>query len=130
MIRRPKQRPSLTYVSRSFIYGGTNNDQGTDHGDVHALSLPGFTWTQIKGEEDGRERTDHVCVNVGGNSRLISLGGITYQESQEREWYDKDRYPRGIAIFNMNNMSWADSYEADADYYMTHEDIRSWYDQG
>lgn len=96
---------------------------------MYALSIPGFTWTQVS-DDEARNRTDHTCVNVNGNSQLVTLGGLNFQKRREREWESKDPHPRGIAIFNMNNLSWADSYDAGADEYKTHGDIRSWYDQG
>lgn len=96
---------------------------------MYALSLPGFTWTKVN-DEEGRNRTDHACVNVGGNSQLISLGGINFQNLRRFEWESRDPYPRGLAIFDMNRLAWVDSYDADADRYATHEDIKSWYESG
>lgn len=76
-------------------------------------------------DEEDRKRTDHVCVNVGGNSQLITLGGVRIHAG-----VPKDPYPRGIAIFNANTLSWASSYDADAEAYTTNQDIRVWYDEG
>lgn len=120
----------LTLIDGSFIYGGGNGDVGDEWGTVHALSLPGFVWTKVS-DSDSRigNRSDHTCVSVG-NSQLISLGGLDYTGDAERNWATKDELTRGIGIFNMNNHSWQDSYDAEAPKYVTHEKIRAWYEDG
>lgn len=112
----------------SFVYGGGNSDEGGDSGTIYALSLPGFFWTKVH-EDPDRRRSDHVCVTLG-NNQLVSLGGLIYAGETEDNWGSKDLFPRGIGIFNMNNYSWQDSFDADADEYVTHESIRTWYEDG
>jgi hypothetical protein len=120
----------LTLVDISFIYGGGNIDVSEEWGTVHALSLPGFTWTKVSDSvESIGNRSDHACVSLG-NSQLISLGGLDYTGNPERNWGTKDELPRGIGIFNMNNHSWQESYDANAPRYVTHEKIRAWYEDG
>lgn len=119
----------ILFNNDSFIYGGGYRDRKVEYGTVYALSVPGFTWTIVSNETD-RQRTDHVCVNVDNNSQLVSLGGVEYLGKDIHNWEVKDRYPRGIAIFDMNVHSWIDSYDPGIGSYATHGDIRSFYENG
>lgn len=98
-----------------------------DFGEVFALSLPGFRWTKLN-DEKGRSRIEHDCV-YSGKSQILSLGGVKQLAEQPNPWAIKDPYPRGIAIFDVNQLEWKDHYDAGADEYQAHEKIRSWYDQ-
>ena len=96
---------------------------------MYSLSIPGFHWTLLSDEDDRAARCQHVCVNVGGNSQLVSLGGHLYNITGE-DWDTKDLYPLSLGIFDLNTLEWKDSYDADADEYRTHENITSWYEDG
>lgn len=114
-----------------FVYGGGNDDDEMDFGDIHVLSLPGFRWTKVSDEAD-RGRAEHACVAVR-SSQLLSFGGLSYHAASrqgEDAFLYKDNYPRGIGIFDMNSLEWKEFYDAEAGNYTTHESIKSWYDEG
>lgn len=114
-----------------FIYGGANQDAGADYGDVWVLSLPGFHWTKVRDDVDGK-RNEHACVAV--KSSLLSFGGIEFvneggaSNNEAEAWKTKDAFSRGIGIFDMNTLEWRESYNADAPDYRTHDRIKSWYE--
>jgi hypothetical protein len=121
----------LTWPDISFVYGGGQDGASggrDEYGTIYALSLPGFFWKKVAGD-DRRRRSNHACVTLG-NNQLVSLGGTTNRGKAEDTWAYRDPYPRGIGIFNMNNHSWQEFYDADADGYVTHESIKAWYDDG
>lgn len=119
-------------IEYSFIFGGSNDDSKADYGDVFALSLPGFHWTKVGDNADGK-RCDHACVAV--KSTLLSFGGIQSMtdlsvDGENIVFTNPDPFTRGIGIFDLNELEWRDSYNADAENYTTHSRIRSWYDNG
>lgn len=121
-------RKWLTFDDDSFVYGGANVElDSPEIGTIYALSLPGFRWTKVSDEKD-RYRANHACVTLG--SQLVSFGGLPLKGDSTNNWASKDPYPRGIGIFNLNSRQWEDSYDANGSNYTTHEDIKSWYDDG
>lgn len=96
---------------------------------MYALSLPGFQWTKVP-DNDATERRDHVC-DVVGKRQMLSWGGLnSSRNGHEGHWLPKDPFPNGIGIFDLSELEWKDSYDADAAEYQTHESIMSWYSDG
>jgi hypothetical protein len=114
------------------MYGGRNEDEQADYGDVWVLSLPGFRWTKVS-DDAAHSRSGQACLPIRSR-QLLSMGGLlNYDEDYDDNgdpWRDPDPNPRGLGIFDMSALEWKDSYDADAADYETNETIRSWYEDG
>jgi hypothetical protein len=110
-----------------FIYGGNTNTQSySNYGGTYVLSLPSFTWTKATDMRDGLARSHHACVSLNSSSsQFVSLGGVQVM-AEETNWEDKDPFPQSIGIYDMNNLTWVESYDPAADAYVTNSKIRSW----
>lgn len=104
-------------------------DADQDYGDVYVFTLPGFHWSKVSDNTNGK-RFEHTCVSV--KSTLLSFGGIRIRSAfdDDETWTNRDPFPRGIGIFDMNTLEWRDSYDADAGNYTTSGRIKSWYNEG
>lgn len=116
------------HLVRRFIYGGNTNTQSySNYGGTYVLSLPSFTWTKATDMRDGLARSHHACVSLNStSSQFVSLGGVQVT-TEETNWEDKDPFPQSIGIYDMNNLTWVDSYDPAAEPYVTNSKIRSWY---
>ncbi|CAG9989378.1 unnamed protein product [Clonostachys byssicola] len=106
-----------------FMYGGSNDDDGRNIGDVWVLSLPGFQWFQQTTTLQRRRR--HACA-VAGKSQMIAVGGGLSAKMYDQE----DPWPNAINVFDMNTLQWKDKYDADAPDYDSPEVIKNWYNRG
>lgn len=91
---------------------------------MYVLSLPAFTWTKV---DNGTQapRTEHECVTVA-KRQMLTIGGA----EEFGNWQLADPYPQGLGIFDMAELQWKDSYDADAAAYQTPQVIKKWYDDG
>ena len=94
----------------SYVYGGRGvNSQVFD--DIYVLSLPSFIWTKIY--QGNSPRHSHSCHRLG--SRLmVSVGGISSFNTTAApcDWETK-----GVAIFDMSNVTWSSFYDQSAPSY-------------
>ena len=116
-----------------FMYGGYVDDDTTatmDLGAVWVLSLPAFHWTkQLDPLGFGRFR--HSC-QVAGNRQMISIGGqIVTKDVDTIDWFDcaVDPWEQGIGVFDLTDLKWKSSYDADAESYVTSRIIKDYYEQ-
>jgi len=112
----------------SFVYGGANEDDEVGFDDMHILSLPGFVWRRAQ-YPSRSPRDNHACV-VAGKRQLISIGGVASQKGAPQHWTDKDPKPQGLGIFDLTDLEWKETYDADASDYETPSIIKSFYDDG
>ncbi|KAM0270030.1 hypothetical protein ACHAQH_009578 [Verticillium albo-atrum] len=110
------------------VHGGRNQANKSAFDDVYILSLPGFVWTKAEYEPRG-SRTAHACV-VAGKRQMISTGGVDDKKGSPGIWEDIDPRPQGLGIFDMTQMKWVDSYDADASAYESPADVQAWYEDG
>lgn len=105
-----------------FLSGGT--DYATDYvyADAYILSLPGFVWTQVPDSPSGKRRM-FSCVSVG-QRQVLSIGGTPGNYNQ------KDRAALGLQLFDMTELKWKSSYDANAAAYQRAPDIDAWYTSG
>lgn len=92
------------------------------------MSLPGFFWSKAEYESEDY-RIGMACV-VAGRRQMLSIGGINSRLGIPGQWEDKDPRPQGLGIFDLSEMSWRDSYDADADEYRSPGVVSSWYEDG
>lgn len=91
--------------------------------DLYVLTIPGFYWQAVY--NGNSPRTRHTC-EVIGNRQMVVVGGLSNRAS----WTDPDPFLQGLGIFDMTDMNWSPSYNANAAAYESSEAVKSWYDQG
>ncbi|KAK4039558.1 hypothetical protein C8A01DRAFT_36432 [Parachaetomium inaequale] len=106
-----------------LLSGGYNHRDKYYYGDSYILSLPGFVWTRVPDSPAGN-RAYHHCVSVG-KRQVLSIGG-----TKGPGWDDADLAPQGLTLFDMTDLKWKDSYDADAAAYERAPDIKTWYTNG
>lgn len=112
----------------SFVYGGANEPDSVGFDDIHVLSLPGFVWRRAQ-YPSRSPRDNHACV-VAGKRQMITVGGVDSQMGSPEHWRTKDPNPQGLGIFDLTELEWKATFEADASDYQAPDMIRSWYDDG
>jgi hypothetical protein len=112
----------LTLLNR-FIFGGANDRDQYTYEDAYVLTLPGFAWTKVPDPPAG-PRTGHSCVAIG-NRQVLSIGGLN--SFTDKPWEQTDAAHQGLLLFDMTEMEWLDTYNADAAPYQSHQSIRDWY---
>ncbi|KAL9126010.1 MAG: hypothetical protein Q9217_004874 [Psora testacea] len=117
-----------------FIYGGQTRrigktaEQDTSNialDRVAVLSLPGFVWFQAD-YQAAHPRIHHSC-NVVGNRQMLSIGGVDSRGFGRQS--APDYLPKGLAIFDLTEMKWKDSYNAGAPPYKSPQVVKTWYDK-
>jgi hypothetical protein len=104
------------------LTGGTDYATEYVYDDAYILSLPGFVWTQVPDSPSGKRRT-FSCVSVG-QRQVLSIGGTPGNYDQ------KDRAALGLQLFDMTELKWKSSYDANAAAYQRAPDIEAWYTNG
>ncbi len=79
-------------------------------------------WTRAADSPAGN-RMSASCVAIG-KRQMLSVGGT------RTDWRDKDPAPQGLLLFDMTEMKWKDSYDANAADYQRAADIGAWYKNG
>jgi hypothetical protein len=76
-------------------------------------------------------RIFHTC-EVVGRRQLVTIGGLNhhYSSSIPNVWDVKDTFSQGLGIFDMTDMVWKDSYDANASDYQSPEVVKDWYAAG
>ncbi|KAL8944928.1 MAG: hypothetical protein Q9216_000089 [Gyalolechia sp. 2 TL-2023] len=121
-----------------FLYGGWSADggyQAVPYDEIFVLTLPAFRWFKINAPTQSPRR-GHSCNAVGG-SQIISIGGINPSdelpqprsriEVQESAYNSSDPFAQGLGIFDMETLSWADHYRANAPPYVQSDLVRAFY---
>lgn len=102
--------------------GGANKRDKILYDDAYVLSLPGFVWTKVASSPAGK-RQSAACVSVG-KRQMLSIGGTG------SAWSDQDPAPQGLQLFDMTELKWKDSYDANAAAYERAAAIKTWYTNG
>ena len=92
--------------SSNTILGGYtgNSTTATSFGDVWALSVPSFTWTQVAISDSGTHNRDsHVCVRPYPDQMFV-IGG-------ENSGNVSGCVTSTIDVFNLTNSTWMDFYD-------------------
>jgi len=91
------------------MYGGWDGINKYD--DVYILSLPSFEWISIFPGSDEREA--HTC-HVVGNRMMMTIGGHKARLGVPGPC---DWEPNGVALFDMVNMTWTDTFNPESEKY-------------
>ena len=118
---------------RRFIYGGShpgtsttgysldNNATVLGLDKVYILTLPAFQWFEAN-ETSGTTRSYHHC-EVIGQRQMLSIGGQAINSNLTVE----DPWRNGLGIFDMSELTWGFSYDANAAAYTPPTPISSYY---
>lgn len=77
-------------------------------------------------ESPGGRRAEQTCVPVG-KRQVLSIGGIN---PYLNPWTTQDPAAQGLMIFDMVDLKWSDTYNADAAAYQAPEPVKEWYSKG
>ena len=122
-----------------FIYGGhndslVNGNRGNspdeessqlNYNVVYILSLPAFVWFKVN-DTSGPAKYGHTCEHVG-HGQMVSFGGHNPHDNLFASQNITDPFPQGLGIFNMNNLSWTNTYDATAPEYTAPPAVQEWY---
>ena len=115
-----------------FVYGGVLETRTSYvYSDVHVLSIPGFVWFK-SADSPAVPRYAHTCEYVQGG-QMMSIGGIDNPSSEldvRSNQASPDPFLQGIGIFDMTNMRWKSSYDADSPSYESPQPVKEWYSAG
>ena len=92
---------------------------------VYILSLPGFVWFKAN-NTSSEPRTGHTC-ELAGNRQMISIGGLNPTHSAAVNFSDVDINPQGLGIFDMVELNWTNTYDANAAPYTAPDVVKEWY---
>ena len=114
-----------------FLYGGANDlsvASTVNMGVVHVLSLPSFHWSRQEASlQFGRYL--HSCALVGKRQMVVVGGAVVTKDAiiSGTPWsaYVPDPWPNGIGIFDLSDMEWKASYDADAAAYTTPQIVKA-----
>ena len=116
------------------MYGGEHNSDVEDtvnNGVVHVLSLPAFHWQkQAAPAELGRYM--HSCNVIG--RQMISVGGVVFKSGTTANAFATaggiaDPWDQGFGVFDLTDMEWKSSYDADAGPYVSPNSVKSYSQQ-
>ena len=133
----PLRSAVLVTDSTSFVYGGQNNPAGgnltatqvtqnKELDSLYVLSLPAFAWFKAN-YTAANPRDRHTC-QVVGNRQMLSIGGLNPLD-QNTGTYSVDPMAQGLQIFDMTEMTWSSSYDAQAAPYTSPQVVKDWYQQ-
>ncbi|PGH28024.1 hypothetical protein AJ80_00279 [Polytolypa hystricis UAMH7299] len=105
-------------TSEIIIFGGTRNedlDEDTyeDLGRVYILTLPAFEWVAVPSSTaTPSQRASHNCQLIG-NRQMLLIGGAPVTR-KTNDLPKDENLPNGLGMFDVSDLSWKDSYDADA----------------
>lgn len=85
-------------------------------------------WTRAQ-YPSRRARDNQACV-VAGKRQMVTVGGIDGYLGPPASWDDQDPFPQGLGIFDLVDLEWKDTFDADASDYRTPDTVQEWYDDG
>lgn len=98
---------------------------------MYILSVPAFEWFKANYTSIS-PRAGHTC-HPAGNNQMILIGGsspIQFKDNTMEAWNGTaDPWAQGIGVFDMTNLVWRDSYNANAQPYTVPKIIKQYYDK-
>lgn len=93
---------------------------------VWSRSLPAFHW-QVHNTDSQYARVRHSC-NVAGNRQMLVVGGQVSDAESTLDALIRDPWPQGVGVYDLAALSWSDSFDADAEPYVTPDVIKANYE--
>lgn len=88
------------------------------------LSVPAFVW--FKANYTAQHPRVKPTCHVVGNRQLLSIGGANPNDVTYGKW-SSDSLSQGLGIFDLTEMTWSSSYNANAAPYITPQIVKDWY---
>jgi len=118
------------------VFGGSTNltidvagADDTGYLDVFVLSMPAFRWFKTDAPTESR-RANHFCQVIGKRQMLV-IGGRdpSHDSSSDGSFWpnDADPWTRGLGIFDMTALKWANTYNANAENYEQPAMVKKYY---
>ena len=94
---------------------------------IYILSLPSFAWFKAT-YQPIQSRTHHTCHPVGaGNRQMLVIGGQSFSQTTVPGYaMQQDAFAQGLGIFDLSDLEWKSSYDANADTYRTPQMIKDY----
>ena len=94
---------------------------------IYVLSLPSFAWFQAS-YQPIQNRQFQTCHTVGaGNRQMLVIGGKNFKQMNVYGYEkEQDAFAQGLGIFDLTDMAWKSSYDADAAAYTTPQMIKDY----
>ena len=121
-----------------FMYGGTghtlssnpvekNVQETIDAGLLYVLSLPSFHWQKQDAGTPTWGRYLHTC-NIVGQRQMMVVGGMAINSTSGDNGGQSapDPWGQGIGVFDLSEMQWSDSYNANAPAYTTPQKMKDY----
>lgn len=119
----------FVYGGQTYSYDATSRAEEGDT--LYILSLPAFHWFKST-VRSGDPRIYHTC-NIAGNSQMLSVGGINLSLSSgditDEQINTTDPYTLGIKVFNLNSLTWTDTFDPSAGAYVAPRLVQDYYAQ-
>lgn len=116
-----------------LVYAGWNNTLGEysiSFDAAYVLSLPSFNWFKADYEATS-PRHGLTCEHIGGG-QVLTVGGLdTSQHDASNQYrgvfHTEDTFPQGLGVFDLSNMSFVDSFDANRTTYDYADSLRTYY---
>jgi hypothetical protein len=116
-----------------FMYAGWNGNLGpaaVPFDEAYVLTLPGFHW--VKANYPALNPRHGLTCNSIGGGQILTIGGVDTSENGEGDLYNDvfntpDQFTQGLAVFDLNTLSWKKSFIASQDSYSPAPEIQSFY---
>jgi hypothetical protein len=116
-----------------FMYAGWNGNLGeaaVPFDEAYVLTLPGFNW--VKASYPALNPRHGLTCNSIGGGQILTIGGLNSSQNGPDDLYKdvfntQDQFTQGLAVFDLNTLSWKDSFSASQTTYSPAPQIRSFY---
>lgn len=115
-----------------FVYAGWDDaDSSSAYDEVFVLSLPSFHWFKADYNSE-HPRHGLTCEHVGGG-QVLTIGGLDTSlvgtaAGYEGPFSTVDPFEQGLAVFDLNTLSFTDSYTANRSDYNMSTLVQEYYD--
>ncbi|KAF3771239.1 hypothetical protein M406DRAFT_237595, partial [Cryphonectria parasitica EP155] len=125
--------PSSNETYEIVVYAGWNGTLGDDAipwDDLYVLSLPSFHWFQAS-YDALHPRHGLTCEHIGGG-QVLAIGGVDTTQLYSPDYYlgpyrTQDTHPQGLAVFDLNSMSWTDAFDSNKTVYVQSSTVQAYY---
>jgi hypothetical protein len=116
-----------------FLYAGWDGNLGAraiPFDEVFVFTLPGFNW--VKASYPAlNPRHGLTCHSIGGG-QILTIGGVNTTQNGPTDLYKDvfdtaDQFTQGLGVFDLNTLSWKNSYSSKQTTYTPAQPIQVFY---
>jgi len=116
-----------------FLYAGWNGNLGSTavpFDEAYVLTLPGFHW--FKADYAAIDPRHGLSCSPVGGGQILTVGGLNTSQNGPDDLYKDvfntaDQFTQGLAVFDLNTLSWKSSFSASQDSYSPAPVVQSFY---